>query len=199
MTEKNEVPRFTIGKALNVAFDTVAWGPAAADVDLSVACMFEHEADGTAIAGGLLALDQALGGLLTRMRSSGAFRCQEMETLLVSLPPAGIPARAVLVIQTDGEENSSRKYASAAIKQRIHDLEKAKGYEVIFLGQEFNGTYAHAAAVGTQSGKTVSVPKGMRDETMSMMACKTRAYAVTGQAMGFSAAEKTSLGDAENK
>lgn len=97
-TEAHAPARFTIGTAHGVAFDTVAWGPAAAEVDLSVACMFEHEAAGAVIAGGLLALDRALGGLLTRVRASGAFRGEEMETLFVSLPPPAVPARAVLVI-----------------------------------------------------------------------------------------------------
>jgi hypothetical protein len=50
------------------------------------------------MAGGLLALDQALGGELSRLRAVGAFRAQPMETLLVTMPPPGLIARAVLVI-----------------------------------------------------------------------------------------------------
>ena len=87
-----------IGTADGVVFDVVAWGPAQADVDFSVACMFEHELGHAGIAGGLLALDQALGGQLTRLRATGAFRAQPMETLLVTLPPPGMVPRAVLVI-----------------------------------------------------------------------------------------------------
>lgn len=90
--------RLPIGTIDGVVFDVVAWGPAQAAVDFSVACMFEHEAGGAALAGGLLALDQALGGRLARLRSAGAFRAQPMETLLVTQPPAGVRARAVLVV-----------------------------------------------------------------------------------------------------
>lgn len=90
--------RLPIGSVDGVVFDVVAWGPAQAAVDFSVACMFEHEVDGAAMAGGLLALDQALGGHLSRLRTVGAFRAQPMETLLVTSPPSGIAARAVLVI-----------------------------------------------------------------------------------------------------
>lgn len=90
--------RLPIGHADGVAFDVVAWGPAQADVDFSVACMFEHELGGAPVAGGLLGLDTALGGQLTALRASGAFRAQPMETLLISLPPAALAARAVLVI-----------------------------------------------------------------------------------------------------
>lgn len=90
--------RHPIGIASGVNFDVVAWGPAMADVDFSVACMFEHEVGGGPIAGGLLALDQALGGQLTLLRASGAFRAQPMETLLVTVPPAAMAPRAILVI-----------------------------------------------------------------------------------------------------
>ena len=94
----NSPAHHPIGIAHGVTFDVVAWGPAMAEVDLSIACMFEHEVDGAPIAGGLLALDQALGGQLTRLRAGGAFRAQPMETLLITTPPAGMAPRAVLVI-----------------------------------------------------------------------------------------------------
>jgi len=90
--------RLPIGSAGGVTFDVVAWGPAQADVDLSVACMFEHEMGGAGMRGGLLALDRALGGQLGQLRAAGAFRAQPMETLLVTTPPPGLPPRAVLVI-----------------------------------------------------------------------------------------------------
>lgn len=90
--------RLPIGTSDGVVFDVVAWGPAQAAVDVSVACMFEHEMGGAGMAGGLLALDRALGGQLARLRTAGAFRAQPMETLLVTTPPPGVAARAVLVI-----------------------------------------------------------------------------------------------------
>lgn len=98
-TEHTATPiRLPIGTSDGVVFDVVAWGPAQAAVDVSVACMFEHEMGGAGMGGGLLALDQALGGQLARLRAAGAFRAQPMETLLVTTPPPGIAARAVLVI-----------------------------------------------------------------------------------------------------
>jgi hypothetical protein len=99
MTDAHSTPaRLPIGSADGVAFDVVAWGPAHADVDFSVACMFEHEVDGAAIAGGLLELDEALGKQLTRLRTDGFFGGQPMETLLITQPPAGVTPRAVLVV-----------------------------------------------------------------------------------------------------
>ena len=89
--------RLPIGTRDGVEFDVVAWGPAHADVDFSVACMFEHEVGG-GMAGGLLALDQALGNHLARLRAAGAFRAQPLETLLITSPPPAVVPRAVLVI-----------------------------------------------------------------------------------------------------
>lgn len=98
MTDTASSPaRLPIGAHESVAFDVAAWTPSHADVDFSVACMFEHEM-GAGMAGGLLALDEALGGRLSRLRAAGAFRAQPMETLLVTTPPPGVAARAVLVV-----------------------------------------------------------------------------------------------------
>lgn len=90
--------RFALGTRLGVDFDAVAWAPDAADADLSVACMFEHEAGGAALSGGLLHLDEALGGYLTASRAAGHFEARELDSLLVSRPPAGVRPRALLVI-----------------------------------------------------------------------------------------------------
>jgi len=100
MTDPHPSPpaRLPIGSAHGVEFDLVAWGPAQAAVDLSVACMFEHELGDAGMTGGLLALDTALGGQLSRLRAAGAFRAQPMETLLVTTPPPGMAPRAILVI-----------------------------------------------------------------------------------------------------
>jgi hypothetical protein len=89
--------RLPIGTLDGVRFDVVAWGPSHADVDFSVACMFEREL-GAGMAGGLLALDEALGGHLSRLRAAGAFRAEPLETLLIASPPADVVPRAVLVV-----------------------------------------------------------------------------------------------------
>lgn len=81
-----------------VSIEVAAWDGAGADVDLSCACMFSHELAVAGPAGGLLHLDQALGGALTSLRRSGHFRADVMETLLLDRPPATIHARSVLMI-----------------------------------------------------------------------------------------------------
>jgi len=87
----------TIGKWRGVSIEAAAWDGVMADVDLSFACMFTHEAS-AGIAGGLRHLDEAMAGKLTRLRQEGAFRGDLLETLLVDQPPATIVAKAVMVI-----------------------------------------------------------------------------------------------------
>ncbi len=114
--------RLPIGSHDGVLFDVVAWGPSHADVDFSVACMFEHELGG-GMAGGLLALDQAFGGQLSGLRAAGAFRAQPLETLLITSPPPAVVPRAVLVIgmgdpaQLDGE--MLRRACRVAMREAI--------------------------------------------------------------------------------
>jgi hypothetical protein len=60
--------------------------------------MFEHEAEGFAIAGGLLSFNQAVGGALTRLRDEAVFRGQEMETLYLANLPGNVPPRSAMVI-----------------------------------------------------------------------------------------------------
>jgi len=115
--------RLPIGTANQVVFDVVAWGPAMAQVDLSVACMFEHEMPGSSMTGGLLGLDQALGARLSQLRASAAFRAQAMETLLITMPPATVAARAILVIGLGAPEQLSadtlRRATRVAMREAI--------------------------------------------------------------------------------
>jgi hypothetical protein len=89
--------RHLLPRVKDVDCEIVSWAPSEADVDLSIACMFEREMPGAHLAGGLLQLDEALGGALTRLREEGYFRAQEMETFLVQTPPQLVRARRVLL------------------------------------------------------------------------------------------------------
>ncbi len=94
----SRVPRYALGGFRGVEFDVVAWGPRDAGVDLSFACMFEHEAAGASLGGGMLGLDQSLDGLLTRMRTSGTFKARQLETLHLVSPPDCLAPKSIMVI-----------------------------------------------------------------------------------------------------
>ncbi len=84
----------TLGK---VALKLIAVGPADAPVELSIACMFQHELRGN-LTGGLLRLDQALDGALWRLRREGFFHGHALETLLLTKVPATVHAQALLIV-----------------------------------------------------------------------------------------------------
>lgn len=90
--------RHALGSWKGVSLEVAAMDGVTADVDLSFACMFSHELGDDGPHGGLLHLDKALSGALVRLRGEGAFRGELMETLLFNHLPAGITARAVMVI-----------------------------------------------------------------------------------------------------
>ena len=69
------------------------------------------------------------------------------------------PFRAVLVVQTDGEENNSREYNWSAITKKMEDMKK-KDYPVVFLGSEFKEVGRIAESVGVLRGSTVNINKG---------------------------------------
>src|SRR5262245_36150257 len=58
----------------------------------------------------------------------------------------------VVVVFTDGEENSSEKWTRAALFERIKGLE-AKGFAFVFLGAN-QDSYAEAGALGFAAGST---------------------------------------------
>jgi len=112
----------TIGTWRGVTIETAVWDGAMAEVDLSFACMFTHEL-GPGPAGGLLDLDEAVDGLLTRLRRERAFRGDPLETLLIDEPPSAIAAKAVMVIGMGDPAvwtaSVTAKAAAAAIRNAV--------------------------------------------------------------------------------
>ncbi|SDA11565.1 M17 family peptidase N-terminal domain-containing protein [Sphingomonas sp. NFR15] len=92
------IDRRAIGSLKGVAVDVAGWDGVGAAVDLSCVCMFEREMPGTSIAGGLLHLDVALGGALSRLRTETVFRAKDMDFLVLDQLPAEIGSAAVLII-----------------------------------------------------------------------------------------------------
>ena len=93
---------------------------------------------------------------------------------IVSRAEADNPEKAVIVIMTDGLENSSRELTRDGAKAAL-DRAEAKGWEVVFLGAEF-ARFDDAEAVGVSASKTMAVGQGSMRESMSALAKKSRAY-----------------------
>lgn len=60
----------------------------------------------------------------------------------------------VVMIVTDGQENSSREWTRQRVKQRLAELER-KGWRVIFLGANID-SFAEAGGLGVARGMTMN-------------------------------------------
>ena len=93
---------------------------------------------------------------------------------IINRAEADAPEKAVIVIMTDGLENSSSELTKQGAKAAL-DRARAKGWEVVFLGAEF-ASFSDAEAVGMAASKTMAVGQGQMRESMDNLAQKARAY-----------------------
>lgn len=95
--------------------------------------------------------------------------------------------RTVVVIMTDGEENSSKEYTQAKIKDKVKTLTDKK-WEVLFLGANFDVS-SYTAGSGLASTKMRNVNMNNDAQRFAMQADLTRstvAYATVGAAIDLS-------------
>ncbi len=93
---------------------------------------------------------------------------------IVSMAEADKPEKAVIVIMTDGMENSSSELTREGAKAAL-DRARAKGWEVVFLGAEF-ANFDDAEGVGMDASKSMAVGKDQMQGSMRDLAKKSRAY-----------------------
>jgi hypothetical protein len=94
---------------------------------------------------------------------------------IISLAESDNPDKAVIVVMTDGQENASREVTRDGVKAAL-DRVKAKGWEVVFLGANFDNI-ADASSVGVGGDKQMAMSAGRMNESMSRLAKKSRVYA----------------------
>lgn len=92
----------------------------------------------------------------------------------ITMAEADNPEKAVIVIMTDGHENSSREVTREGAKAAL-DRAEARGWEVVFLGAEF-ASFGDADAVGVSSNKQMAVSAGSLSITQERLAKKARDY-----------------------
>ena len=95
--------------------------------------------------------------------------------------------RTVVVIMTDGEENTSKEYNQATIKAKVKDLTDKK-WEVLFLGANFDVT-GYTAGSGLASTKMRNVDFSNQVQRTAMytdLTMSTAAYAKAGAAIDLS-------------
>jgi len=92
----------------------------------------------------------------------------------ITMAEADNPEKAVIVIMTDGHENSSKEVTREGVKAAI-DRAEARGWEVVFLGAEFS-SFGDADAVGISGSKQMAVGSSNFTATQETLARKARSY-----------------------
>lgn len=100
--------------------------------------------------------------------------------------------RAILVVVTDGHENSSTKFKATEIRQMTNQLTTKFGYDTVFIGANFDGIQD----VMTQNfgindaGKFMASSVRGFSSAMGTTAVATANYLHTGQAVSYNAEDK---------
>lgn len=115
-----------IGHYQNLDIELVTWDCTTAEVDLSCACIFEHEMNNRPFSGGLAYLDDALNGRLNEIRKNNWFSANLNDALLINQTPSTIQASKVLLIGMGAPEDFNVEKIGTAIKTAVktaHQLE----------------------------------------------------------------------------
>jgi hypothetical protein len=102
------------------------------------------------------------------------------------------PARASIIIITDGEENGSR-FTDHTQARAILDWLRAKGYQVTFLGADFNNN-SQARQLGANESNTLGIAKARLAEAGKLLGQKRANNAKYGNDINFSSDEKSTFG-----
>lgn len=110
---------------------------------------------------------------------------------IVALANAGNYEKVAIIIMTDGQENSSKEYSVTQAKVLL-DSCRAKNWQVIFLGANFDNAM-QASSYGNAPGATAAVASGNLGVATRTTARMRGAYGATGDAMNFTDEDKKSL------
>lgn len=122
-----DIKQTKIGHYQNLDIELVTWDCASAEVELSCACVFEHEMNNRSFSGGLAHLDEALNGRLNEIRKNNWFSAKLNDALLINQTPTKIQASKVLLVGMGAPEEFTLERIEIAIKTVVktaHQLER---------------------------------------------------------------------------
>lgn len=102
------------------------------------------------------------------------------------------PPKCSIVIVTDGDENGSR-HTDVTQARAILDWCRAKGWQVTFLGADFNNS-RQAALLGANESNSVGVQKLLMKAAGEELGRKRARNAISGAEISFSNDEKKNFG-----
>jgi uncharacterized protein YegL len=94
--------------------------------------------------------DYSVGGCTALLDAIGD-AIKHIKTIHKYARPEDVPARTMFIITTDGEENASRKYSSAEVKEMIKERE-GEGWEFLFVADNIDAVET-AERIGIRSDR----------------------------------------------
>lgn len=112
---------------------------------------------------------------------------------IVAMANAKAYDKVAIIIMTDGHENASKELSVVQAKKLLDEC-RAKNWQVIFLGANFDNA-SQAANYGNFAQSTISSsPRNLKAAMMSTGNLRA-SYSATGKAMAFTDAEKRKMAE----
>lgn len=115
----------------------------------------------------------------------------------VNLAETTMPARAVIVIMTDGYENASAATTNSMAREML-DRCRNREWQVVFLGANFD-TFSQGASLGSARHTMINAVPQAYTATMDMLSAQSLNYAVGGGMRGMSATGNVTFSDANRQ
>ena len=104
---------------------------------------------------------------------------------------------ALVLIQTDGQENASEEYTKDGIKKLVEEKQK-ENWQFVFLGCGIDAMH-DGAAMGMAAGTTMSYTDAATKSSMRGVTSSTVAYAAGGQSASANFFQKDTADDADTQ
>lgn len=94
---------------------------------------------------------------------------------IVALADAAAREKTVVIVMTDGAENASREVSGKDARAAVERC-KARGWQVVFLGADFDA-FGEAAEIGVPMAGTLNIKTGSYGAAFRRLAQRTREFA----------------------
>lgn len=128
----------------------------------------------------------------------------ETGSILASLKEDDRPGRVMFVIQTDGQENASREYKSAAIAELIKKQTDIYAWQFQFIGADQTSVLEAQSKLGFSSANTAFYSTDNSGQTFDILTSKLKASRsvthdayTTGVTMCFTEEERSAMAKVE--
>lgn len=111
--------------------------------------------------------------------------------ILTAMAESRRPSKVVLVILTDGEENSSKEFNLNKVREMLTEQQERYNWEVMFLGSSLDAISV-ASRMGIRAGNAASYGANMQDAMGATSKALSRGR--MGQSMAYTDEERKKMG-----